>query len=107
MKIYVGDTGTQFFYAFLGKDGAYNLTGASIETHFIRQSDQKHKVGTGEALVNQPESQGLAVYSVGETDVDEEGTWMFYPIVTVGGKPQHFIPQFIEIERLEPVEVLP
>ena len=107
MKIYVGDTGTQFYYSFTGQDGAYNLAGATIETHFIRQSDNKHKVGTGDVLINTPASQGLAVYSVGDTDVAEEGEWLFYPIVSIGGKPQHFIPQYIEMERLEPEEVVP
>lgn len=102
MKVYVGDTATQFFYSFVGKDGAYNLTGATIATHFIRQSDQKHKVGTGSVLINTPATQGLAVYTVGSADVEEEGEWMFYPIVTIAGKPQHFVPQYVEMENLEP-----
>lgn len=104
IKIYKGDTATVFYYSFHKPNGdPYPITGATIETYFIRLSDNKHKKGLGTVEITN-DLTGTAEYTVDEDDVNEEGNWSYYPIVTMAGKPQHFIPQFLEIEGLE-VEV--
>ncbi len=101
ITIYKGDTATVFYYSFVDKDDApYSLAGATIVTHFVRTSDGKHKIGAGTHQIDSPGTQGTASYIVGSADVSEEGTWKYYPVVTKNTKPQHFIPQYVEIEEL-------
>jgi hypothetical protein len=95
--IVVGDTGAAFHATVVQGGQPVTTGGITFATKFVKTDGTKSKNAVG-AWTAEDAPTGRWRFDPDALDINESGEWTMWVTVTIGGKPIHARPKFLQID---------